>query len=151
MIQITVTIVAVVVSPYIMFFSGGFYSYLQKVSSYFSVPVFTIMIVGLLTKRVPAVAAKAGLAFFVTSYISTQFIFPVKMHYLHVLCILFVITTALMLLAGRLWPMKTDFQLTVQSKMNIRPWKRRYIYYSILIMMMIGMFILFSPIGLAKP
>ncbi len=33
-----------------MYFDGGFYNYLQKVSSFFSVPVFTIMVVGLLTK-----------------------------------------------------------------------------------------------------
>ncbi|ULT39712.1 hypothetical protein KRR40_33070 [Niabella defluvii] len=51
------------VFPYIMFFNGGFYSYLQKVASYFSVPVFTIMLVGLVTRKVPAIAAKAGLFF----------------------------------------------------------------------------------------
>jgi SSS family solute:Na+ symporter len=148
--QIGVTAIAIIFSPYIMYFDGGFYNYLQKVSSFFSVPVFTIMVVGLLTKKVPPLAAKVGILFFVTVYTATQFIFDTKLHYLHVLAILFVVTAGIMLLIGRLKPMPIPFAMPKQAAVNILPWKNRYLYYVLLLLLMVGMFILFSPLGIAS-
>ncbi|MGN7723069.1 solute:sodium symporter family transporter [Chitinophaga sp. 22620] len=147
--QTGVTIAAIFFSPYIMYFDGGFYNYLQKVSSFFSVPVFTIMVVGLLTKKVPPLAAKAGIIFFVAVYTATQFLFDTGLHYLHVLAILFVVVSAMMLLIGRLKPMEEVYTLPREAAVNIVPWKSRYLYYGLLLMIMVGMFILFSPAGIA--
>ncbi|SIT06994.1 solute:Na+ symporter, SSS family [Filimonas lacunae] len=147
--QLLVIIWAVCFSPFIMYFSGGFYNYLQKASSFFSVPVFTIMAVGFVTKRTPPIAAKAGLLFFVVSYVLTQFVFTTSLHYLHVLAILFVITVAGMLLIGRLYPMPRPFQLQTTTTINVQPWKNRYWYFGALLIAMILMFVLFSPLGLA--
>ncbi|MCH5718277.1 SLC5/6 family protein [Niabella hibiscisoli] len=128
-----------------MFFSGGFYSYLQKVASYFSVPVFTIMLVGLITRKVPAIAAKAGLIFFVSTYIATQLFVDTGLHYLHILAILFIVTSLLMLLIGRWMPREHPFVIENHAKVNLTPWKQRYIYYFLLIALMTGMFFLFRP------
>lgn len=147
--QVGVTAIAIIFSPYIMFFDGGFYNYLQKVSSFFSVPVFTIMVVGLLTKKVPPIAAKVGILFFVVVYTATQFLFDLKMHYLHVLAILFIVTAGIMLLIGRWKPLPVPFSMPKQAAVNIVPWKNRYIYYVLLLLMMVGMFMLFSPLGIA--
>ncbi|GGH79368.1 SSS family solute:Na+ symporter [Filimonas zeae] len=147
--QLLVIVWAICFSPFIMYFSGGFYNYLQKLSSFFSVPVFTIMAVGLLTRRTPPVAAKAGLVFFVVAYIITQFVIPVKLHYLHVLAILFVVTVAGMLLIGRLYPTPLPFQLQTTTTLNLQPWKNRHWYFGVLLVLMILMFMLFSPMGLA--
>lgn len=147
--QLMVVVWAICFSPFIMYFSGGFYNYLQKVSSFFSVPVFTIMAVGFVTKRTPPIAAKAGLVFFVISYVLTQFVFNIQMHYLHVLAILFVITVAGMLLIGRLYPTPQPFQLITTSTINLQPWKNRYWYFAALLVAMVLMFTLFSPLGLA--
>ncbi|QEH41953.1 solute:sodium symporter family transporter [Chitinophaga sp. XS-30] len=147
--QIGVTIAAIVFSPYIMYFDGGFYNYLQKVSSFFSVPVFTIMVVGLLTRKVPPLAAKIGITFFATVYTATQFLFDTGFHYLHVLAILFLVTTALMLLIGRLKPMARAFALPQQPVLNNPPWKNRFGYYILLLVLMVSIFILFSPAGIA--
>lgn len=150
MIQITITLVAIIFSPYIMFFSGGFYSYLQKVASYFSVPVFTIMLVGLVTRKVPATAAKTGLFFFLSAYIITQLFVDTGLHYLHVLAILFIITSLLMLIIGHIIPRELPFKIENHSKVSLQPWKQRYIYYILLIVLMAGMFFLFSPAGVAR-
>jgi SSS family solute:Na+ symporter len=147
--QTGVTVAAIIFSPYIMYFDGGFYNYLQKVSSFFSVPVFTIMVVGLLTKRVPPLAAKIGIIFFVTVYAATQFVFDTGLHYLHVLAILFVTVSAMMLLIGRLRPLSEVYALPGQAAVNIAPWKNRYVCYGLLLIVMVGMFVLFSPAGIA--
>jgi SSS family solute:Na+ symporter len=148
--QVSVTAIAILFSPYIMFFEGGFYNYLQKVSSFFSVPVFTIMVVGLLTKKVPPIAAKIGVFFFVTAYTITQFVIDTGLHYLHVLAILFIVTTIIMLLVGRFRPMKAPFSLQAHASVDLKPWKNRHWYFVVLVILMIGMFVLFSPHGIAE-
>ncbi|RYY62759.1 MAG: solute:sodium symporter family transporter [Chitinophagaceae bacterium] len=150
LLQVGVTIAAILFSPYIMFFSGGFYNYLQKVSSFFSVPVFTIMLIGLVTRKVPPIAAKAGIAFFVTSYTLTQFVFDTGYHYLHVLAVLFVITSLLMLAIGRWKPMLTPFSMERYPQGTMQPWKNRHWYFAVLLILMLAMFVLFSPAGLAR-
>lgn len=148
--QVAVVLGGIYFAPYIINFSGGFYNYLQKAASFFSVPIFTVMTVGFLTKRVPAVAAKAGLVFFVVSYMLTQFVFPVRLHYLHVLAILFVVTVVLMLIIGRFWPLSAPVGLGGPSVVELRPWRGRYWFYGLLIVAMVGLFVLFSPLGFAR-
>ena len=150
LLQIGVTIAAIIFSPYIMFFTGGFYNYLQKVSSFFSVPVFTIMLVGLLTRKVPPLAAKTGIVFFVITYTMTQFVFDTGYHYLHVLAVLFALTSLLMLAIGKWRPMAVPFSMDNYPVGSISPWKNRHWYFAVLLILMITMFVLFSPAGLAK-
>ena len=147
--QVLVIAGGIYFAPLIINFSGGFYNYLQKAASFFSVPIFTVMTVGFLTKKTPAVAAKAGLIFFVVSYMLTQFVFHTGLHYLHVLAILFVVTVAGMLLIGRLYPMKEPYRMVSEGSAALSPWKQRYWYFALLLVAMIGMFVLFSPLGLA--
>jgi SSS family solute:Na+ symporter len=148
--QIGVTLLGVFIAPFIMFFKGGFYTYIQLASSFFSIPVFTILLVGFLTKKVPPLAAKVGLIFFVVAYALTQFVFNTGLHYLHILFILFGLTTALMLLIGKLKPMEVPYRLQQRAKVNVLPWKNRHWYSLALIVLTVLMFVLFSPIGLAK-
>ena len=51
------------IAPFIIFARNGFYTYVQTVNGFFNVPIFTIMFMGFVTKRVPAVAEKIGLVF----------------------------------------------------------------------------------------
>jgi SSS family solute:Na+ symporter len=120
------------------------------VGSVFSVPIFTIIFVGFITKWTPALAAKIGLIFFVSSYTILQFFCNIGIHYLHLLGILFVVTTAIMLLIGKMYPRETPFILIDKHQIDIHPWKNRYAYYAVLLLLMVFIYVLFSPLGLAK-
>jgi SSS family solute:Na+ symporter len=148
--QIIVTLAGVAIAPFIMFFRGGFYAYIQKASSFFSIPVFTILAVGLVTRKVPPIAAKMGLVFFVTVYALSQFVFTTGMHYLHISFILFIATALLMLLIGKIRPMSSPYHRRMTAVVNIQPWKNRHWYSAALIILMITLFALFSPLGLVK-
>jgi SSS family solute:Na+ symporter len=148
--EIIICLVAMFIAPFIIFAKHGLYTYLQRIGGLFSVPIFTILVIGLLTKRVPPLAAKVGLSFFIVSYGLTQLVFDVPFHFLHVLAILFVLTTALMLVIGKLRPMATPFQLKVNNLVDIVPWKNRHYYAIILMVMVVLIFMLFSPLALVK-
>jgi len=138
------------IAPFIFFVKNGFYTYVQIVNGFFNVPIFTIMFIGFVTKRVPAVAAKIGLLFFIITYALTQLVFDLHIHFLHILAILFVITCAIMLAIGKLYPMPVPYQQKLNNVVDMNPWKNRHIYSGILLLLMVLMFILFSPLVLAK-
>ncbi|WPU91444.1 solute:sodium symporter family transporter [Mucilaginibacter sabulilitoris] len=148
--EIIVCLAAMFIAPFIIFVKNGFYTYVQIVNGFFNVPIFTIMFIGFMTKKVPALAAKVGLAFFIITYGLTQLVFDLHIHFLHILAILFVVTCGIMLVIGKLYPMPVPYQQKLNNLVNIEPWKNRHLYSGILLVLMILMFILFSPLILAK-
>ncbi|MCW3120274.1 MAG: sodium solute transporter superfamily [Chitinophagaceae bacterium] len=148
--EIIVCLAAMFIAPFIIFAKGGFYTYLQIVGGFFSVPIFTILLIGFVTKRVPPIAAKIGLIFFIISFGFTQLVFDLNLHFLHLLAILFIITSVIMLLIGKLYPMQIPYQQKINNLVDIQPWKNRHYYSVILLALMILTFIIFSPMGLAK-
>lgn len=148
--QLSITATAMCFSPFILYFDGGFYHYIQKISSFFSVPVFTVMIVGFLTKKVSERAALIGLCFFIVAYMLSQFVLEVPLHYLHVVAILFVVTVALILLVNRWMPRAQPYEPRNLAVVDLQPWRQRYGFFLLLIAGMAGAFLLFSKAGLAK-
>ena len=71
------------------------------------------------------------------------------MHYLYVLSVLFPVDLALMLLIGKLKPRATDFILEDSKAVDLTPWKYRHIVSIIGLLLALGIYILFSPLGIA--
>ncbi len=141
--QIVATFCAILIAPWILFAKGGFYMYLQTVSGAFSVPIFTVLFIGFFTKKVPPIAAKMGLLFFVSAYGLSQTVVKMPLHFLHILAILFVITTAFMLLIGHFYPMKTPYLQKDKSRVALEPWKHRFWIYGFLMVLMVGLYVFF--------
>jgi SSS family solute:Na+ symporter len=148
--EILVCLLAMLIAPFIVFAQHGLYTYIQMVSGLFSVPIFTILIVGLLHKRMPAIAAKIGLTFFILTYAVSQFLVNTGLHFLHVLAILFVLTVLLMMIVAALYPRKEPFVQQWNNVVDLQPWKKRHLYTVLLLLAMVALFVIFSPLGLAK-
>lgn len=141
---------AMFIAPFIVFARKGFYTYVQTVNGFFNVPILTIIFIGFVTRRVPPIAAKIGLWFFIICYGASQLLFTVPFHFLHVLAILFVLTSALMLFIGKLYPMPVPYRQKLNNLVDIQPWKNRHIIAVILLLLMVVIFFIFSRAGLAK-
>ncbi|MEW7277116.1 solute:sodium symporter family transporter [Aquimarina sp. 2201CG1-2-11] len=125
---IVLAILAMCIAPLIANASDGLFGYLQKVNGCYSIPILTIIVVGYLTKYVPAIAAKIGIVSGVVLYIAyillDEFVFVGQFpHFLHVMAILFVLNVLIMLLIGKFRPRKEAFQLTYTEKVDITPWR----------------------------
>jgi SSS family solute:Na+ symporter len=147
--QLALTLVGICIAPFIMMFKGGFYTYIQMLSGFFSVPIFSVLIIGFLTRKVPPVAAKIGLTFFILTYAFTILVIHPQLHYLHILGILFVITILIMLVIGRLFPLKKPYNRDMLPVVDIQPWQNRHLASGVLLILMILAFILFSHKGIA--
>ena len=150
MFGVLLAILAMFIAPLIDNAPDGLFGYLQEVNGCYSIPILTIIIVGYVTKKVPAIAAKIAILSGVILYSISQFILKPQLvqkavqsaeaagitgkelayveaaaypHFLHVMAILFVLNILIMLLIGRFYPRTENFQLQYTNQVDITPWK----------------------------
>jgi len=164
-IAVVLSVFSVLVAPMIAKAPQGLFQYLQSANGLYNVPIFTLIMVGMFNKKAPAWAAKRALVFFIAVYGAVQ-VLPVinngayvpgfmqwfvDLHFLHILAILFIVCGGYMILMGRFYPAinkyddKTDLKIVDNT-----PWSKVYIVSGIIVMAVFGLYILFSPLGIAK-
>ncbi|MGV8979739.1 solute:sodium symporter family transporter [Clostridium sp.] len=141
---------SMIIAPYIMYAPQGLFQYLQIVNGFFNVPIFTIVFIGYVTKRVPAIAAKVALVFFVGTYAILQLVIKPDMNFLYQLAILFVVSCGIMLIIGKIKPRETPYVMEIRNVVDIEPWEHRHVAGGVVVFLMISMYILFSKLGLAS-
>ncbi|MFW1291216.1 solute:sodium symporter family transporter [Vibrio parahaemolyticus] len=144
---VIIAVISVCIAPFILYAPEGLFQYLQMVAGFFSVPIFTIVFVGYISKRVPAIAAKVALTVFVSSYAAMQLIFDTPIHFLHQLAILFVVCTVLMFVIGHFMPRDTDYVMPVNESIDVTPWSFRFEASAVIIYMVLGAYVMFSDAG----
>lgn len=136
-------------APFIMYAPRGLFDYLQMINGFFNVPIFTIIFMGYLTKRVPSIAAKIAISFFVITYGITQLFWNTGLHFLHISAILFIISCIMMYLIGKLKPTDMIFKIEEKKAVDIQPWNNRFRMSGFVVFVMVSMYVVFSPLGLA--
>lgn len=150
--EIVVSLIAMIIAPFILFAPDGFYTYLQSVSGFFNMPIFTIMVMGILNPYISPRMAQWGVVLYMVLYFFTVFVLKSPVHYLHVYAILFIIVASLMWMGSLVFSpgyyssYKWDFKGLDYSHY----WKKRWVYGVFLLVIMILIYIVFSPIGLAE-
>jgi SSS family solute:Na+ symporter len=152
--------------------AGSLFNYLQEINGIYSIPIFTIIVVGYLTKRVPAIAAKIGILSGSALYIISQFWLKNKFindalaeanasgitdadtlkiieaeaypHYLHIMAILFITNIVIMLVIGAVRPRKEPFVLEYTDQVSITPFKYVNQFGIIICCIVIGIYIYFA-------
>jgi len=169
---IILAIFAMLIAPMIAKFPQGLFGILQEANGAYSIPILTIIVVGYLTKNVPAIAAKIGLLSGVILYSISQFLIKPNLaakavaaakangitdkasldivsadaypHYLHVMFILFVLNVVIMLVIGKLRPRDVPFEQVHTQEVDITPWKYVKPVGAIISIIVIGVYLYFS-------
>lgn len=131
--------------------AGSLFNYLQEINGIYSIPILSIIVVGYMTKRVPAIAAKIGILSGSILYIISQFVLKPNLvdkaledakasgitdeaalrlveadaypHFLHVMAMLFVANCVIMLIIGKLKPRSEAYELEYTEQVSIVPYK----------------------------
>lgn len=127
------------------------FKYLQKMNGIYFIPIFSVVVVGLLTRRVPAVAGTVGLVLGVLlialGYFLPESINPVSqlgVHEFHFLGIVFVILLGIMLLIGKLSPRATEWTLETDTPIDMTPWKNAKWASLILVVVVLFIYVFFA-------
>lgn len=141
-------ILAIAIAPLIAKAPDGLFGYLQQVNGCYSIPILTIIIVGYLTKRVPAIAAKIAIVLGATLYLLYVILDATIMkgefpHFLHVMAILFVVNIIIMLIIGKLYPREEAYVQQYTKEVDITPWKYTKIVGAVICIIVIAIYVYF--------
>lgn len=148
---LVVGIGSMIVAPLIMYAPDGLYAMFQKLNGLFNVPIFTIMVMGYLNKKTPAIAAKISLIAFIGVYGYTTFFMDLPIYYLHVSGAMFVICCIFMWIMGKVAPTDKVFETRRSNVVSIQPWKYRYEVGTAIMCGVVLTYVALSPAGFAGP
>ena len=148
---IVLAVFSMCVAPLIAMAPSGLFNYLQMVNGFYNVPIFTLIVFGMLNKTAPAWAAKATLVFFMVGYGLTQLnIIHTELHFLHILAILFVVSVVFMYMTGKFWPTQNKYDSAQDLHVvDTTPWNKAVVVSVAIALCAFGVYVLFSRLGIA--
>ncbi|MCT4786030.1 solute:sodium symporter family transporter [Exiguobacterium aestuarii] len=149
-----VALVSFFVAPNLMYAPDGLWDLIRRFTGFFNIPILVIVLIGMLVKRVPPIAAKTVVFFHVIAYYflvwGTKQWFGVEIgiNFIHIYGILFVVETGIMLIFARVRPMLQANPIRIELG-RVKPWRHALSTSILLVASMIFVYLVFSPIGLA--
>ena len=168
---LVVAIIAMIIAPFIANAPAGLFDYIQRALGSLSVPILAVVLVGILTKKVPALGAKVVLIGGVLMYLISLLVLEpyyvnnaltnaasngitnaeeLKLikansypHFLHIMGILFVINVLIMLIFGKLKPQTDPYEPKLTEEINIEPWKYTMIAGVIITLLVLSTYLIF--------
>ena len=152
MFGIALALMSMFIAPTIANAPEGLFGYLQEINGCYSIPILTIILVGYLTKYVPAIAAKIAMGSGVILYTFSQFFLKSYVienggtypHFLHIMAILFLFNIGIMLLIGKLKPRKVAYVQLFTEQVDITPWKHVKVAGAIVVVIVVSTYFVFA-------
>lgn len=149
--SVVIAIFSFFVAPLLWFAPEGLWQIIRIFTGFYNIPIVAIVIVGLFAKSTPAIAAKIVIGFHVIAYGLLRFVLAdiVTLHFLHIYAILFAIEVAIMLVAGRIAPREVPWTIVNNASVDLTPWRFARPVAFTLMSLVVFLYLVFSPIGLA--
>ncbi len=148
-VSIIIAIISFGITPLLMFAEEGLWQVVRVFTGFYNIPIISVVMVGLFTKRVPGFAAKVAIIFHVIAYGLYRFVFKLPIHFIHMYAILFVCNVLIMLIIGKIRPLKEDVVFKKAGKLvDMTPWKHALPISIVLVYLIVLLYISCSPLGL---
>ena len=148
--SIVIALFSFLIAPLLQYAPDGLWQIIRIFTGFYNIPVIVLVIVGLFTKRVPALGAKVVIVSHIILYGLFQFVFNdvFQIHFLHLYAILFILECAMMLLIGYFKPIPKPWRYPKNAVVDLAPWRFLFPVSINLFSAVIFLYIIFSPIGL---
>ena len=148
--SVCIALFSLIVAPLLQYAPEGLWQIIRIFTGFYNIPVIAIVMVGLFTRRVPAVGPKVVIVFHVIAYGLMQFVFAetINVHFLHLYAILFFSEAFIMLVLGMLMPRAQAWTYRNRELVNLTPWRFAAPCAGTLLSCVAGLYLLFSPLGL---
>ena len=147
--SIVIALFSFVVAPLLQFAPDGLWQIIRIFTGFYNIPVIAIVIVGLFSKRVPALGPKLVIGFHVIAYGLLKFVLDdiVTLHFIHLYAVLFFIEVGIMLLVGHYRPTAHNWSYKRSHEVDMQPWRYGVPCAASLMSCVVGLYLLFSPVG----
>ncbi|MFP8965201.1 solute:sodium symporter family transporter [Pokkaliibacter sp. CJK22405] len=135
--------------------SDSLYTLMRTIMAVINVPIFTVILLGVISKRAPALAGYIGLATGMVFFYTTHFVLGdnlgfAKVHWLVLVGINFLLMLSVMGIVRWLKPLDAPVQLHLSNEVDVTPWKHAGIASWGLIALFVLLYTLLSPLGLTS-
>ncbi len=126
---VTLIAIAAMVTAPLLLGQDSIFDYLQKMNGIYFIPIFAVVLMGMLNKRTPPIAATTGLILGLV-LIPVFYFVPVcadllaawKIHEFHFLGIAFAILIAVMQIITMIRPLENEWKHEPTQKIDLTPW-----------------------------
>lgn len=147
---VTIAIAAMFVAP-LLAGQDSIFAYLQKMNGIYFIPIFSVVVVGMLYPRVPSVAAftalLTGLVVLAIKYFVPGLdaaVDKVFLYNFHFLGFVFALLVGIMLLWGRIKPREEAWVLETSTPIDMTPWKGAKVTGAVLLLVVIAIYASFA-------
>ena len=144
-----VGVVSIAIAPFVMFFGTGIMNFINECWGFFSMPLLTAVLFGLLSKKAPSIAPKIVIPIHIVLYGLTKVIpFFSQFHYLYVVFALFVLECIIYGICIKVCPRQTAWAMPDAKVMDMTPWKTGKLWAIAGAAVVAIMYLIFSPLGI---
>ena len=144
-----VGVVSIAIAPFVMFFGTGIMNFINECWGFFSMPLLTAVLFGLLSKKAPAIAPKIVIPIHIVLYGLTKVIpFFSRFHYLYVVFALFVLECIIYAICIKVSPRQLAWEMPDAKVMDMTPWKSGKVWAIACAAVVAIMYLIFSPLGI---
>ena len=122
----TLAVFSMIMAPLLMRHESIF-QYLQKMNGLYFIPIFSVVVCGMLFKRIPPIAAKIALLLGIIIIVCGYFISPFtewvsSIHEFHFLGLVFLLLVSILLAFGKFKPLADVHSDQIESIVDMTPW-----------------------------
>lgn len=152
---IATIIVCIVIAPFIAT-SDSLYTLMRTIMAVINVPIFAVILMGVLSKRAPAMAGYIGLVFGMVFFYTTHFVLHddlgfIKLHWLNLVGLNLVLMLLIMTIVRYIKPMDEPYVQQDSKMVDITAWKHGKLAGWLLVLAFFLLYTVFSPLGLTSP
>ncbi|MDP4625526.1 MAG: solute:sodium symporter family transporter [Akkermansiaceae bacterium] len=147
---VVVAIAAMIGAPFLAG-QDTIFGYLQKMNAIYFIPIFSVVVVGMLHPRIPARAASiamiAGILMISLGYFIPAFdkaLTAANIHGFHFIGIVFGLLVAFLLVMGTIAPRATPWKIEANNDIDMTPWKGAKLTSALLVVIVIGIYAFFA-------
>jgi solute:Na+ symporter, SSS family len=149
---IATIVICICVAPYIAT-ADSLYTLMRTIMAVINVPIFAVILMGVLSKRAPALAGYIGLAFGMIFFYTAHFRLGgdlgfIKLHWLNLVGLNLLLMLLIMTIVRYIKPMDKPFEQVNENVVDMKPWKHGKLAAWLLVLAFVLLYVVFSPLGL---
>jgi len=162
---VTVIAIAAIIGAPLLSKTGSLFSYLQTMNAIYFIPIFAVVVMGMLNKRVPSVSAFVSMLVGLVILITTLIVYPATADQIlnpetgemvnqsfadvtgfsnfHLMGITFALLIGIMFVASKVAPRATAWKMETHTPIDMTPWKGAPIASVVLIALVLILYVSF--------
>jgi len=151
---VTVIAIAAMLGAPLLSKTGSLFGYLQTMNAIYFIPIFAVVVMGMLNKRVPSISAFVSMVVGLIILISTLIAFPLLnggdsvetvtgFSNFHLMGITFALLIVIMFVASKVAPRAKAWELKTNTPIDMTPWKGAPIVSAVLVIIVLIIYVTF--------